>query len=103
MLNRVQARRELRELRIRREMDGGGAGEPKSPTSASVATSVVVQVGESLSNLRLSDDSASVQQRGSQKSRPPPAAAFRVKVRSIIPRQASGLSCRVERHPLRHC
>ncbi|KAG2612787.1 protein IQ-DOMAIN 1-like isoform X1 [Panicum virgatum] len=73
------ARRELRELRIRRETDGGGAGEPKSPTSASVATSVVVQVGESLSNLRLSDDSASVQQRGSQKSRPPPPAAFRVK------------------------
>ena len=55
LLNRVQARRELRELRIRRETDGGGAGEPKSPTSASVATSVVVQVGESLSNLRLSD------------------------------------------------
>ncbi|KAG2607190.1 hypothetical protein PVAP13_4NG183200 [Panicum virgatum] len=78
---RFMARRELQELRNRREMDGG-AGEPKSPTSASVATSVVVQVGELLSNLRLSDDSASVQQRGSQKSRPPPPPpppAFRVK------------------------
>ncbi|PAN23335.1 hypothetical protein GQ55_4G085700 [Panicum hallii var. hallii] len=71
------ARRELQELRMRGEMDGG-ADEPRSPTSASVATSVVVQVGESLSNLRLSEDSASVQQRGSQKSRPPPPA-FRVK------------------------
>jgi hypothetical protein len=75
----MQARRELQELRMRGEMDGG-ADEPRSPTSASVATSVVVQVGESLSNLRLSEDSASVQQRGSQKSRPPPPA-FRVKVR----------------------
>ncbi|CAN6216340.1 unnamed protein product [Urochloa humidicola] len=74
------ARRLLQELmRTRKEMDGG-TDEPRSPTSASVATSVVVQVGESLSNLRLSggDDSASVQQRGSQKSRQPPTA-FRVK------------------------
>ncbi|CAN6220817.1 unnamed protein product [Urochloa humidicola] len=73
------ARRQLQELRTRKEMDGG-ADEPRSPTSASVATSVVVQVGESLSNLRLSggEDSASVQQRGSQKSRQPPTA-FRVK------------------------
>lgn len=73
------ARRELQELRKRKEMDGG-ADEPRSPTSVSVATSVVVQVGESVSNLRLSgEDSASVQQRGSQKSRPPPLPAFRVK------------------------
>lgn len=65
-------------------MDGGSGDEPRSPTSASVATSVVVQVGESLSNLRLSgEDSTSVQQRGSQKSRPPPPA-FRVKVRYIV-------------------
>ncbi|CAN6201139.1 unnamed protein product [Urochloa humidicola] len=72
------ARAALQELRTRKEMDGG-ADEPRSPTSASVATSVVVQVGESLSNLQLSgEDSASVQQRGSQKSRPPPPA-FRVK------------------------
>ena len=103
LLNRVQARRELRELRIRREMDGGGAGEPKSPTSASVATSVVVQVGELLSNLWLSDDSASVQQRGSQKSRPPPPPpAFRVKVRHTA-RYASGSTCRAGRHTYRHC
>ena len=101
-LNRMQARRELQELRNRREMDGG-AGEPKSPTSASVATSVVVQVGESLSNLRLSDDSASVQQRGSQKSRPPPPPpAFRVKVRHTA-RDASGSTCRAGRHTYRHC
>ncbi|CAL5039345.1 unnamed protein product [Urochloa decumbens] len=73
------ARRELQELRTRKEMDGG-ADEPRSPTSASVATSVVVQVGESLSNLHLSgDDSVSVQQRGSQRSRQPPTAAFKVK------------------------
>ncbi|CAL5053716.1 unnamed protein product [Urochloa decumbens] len=73
------ARRQLQELRTRKEMDGS-TDEPRSPTSASVATSVVVQVGESLSNLRLSgEDSASVQQRGSQKSRQPPTAAFRVK------------------------
>lgn len=62
-------------------MDGGAQDqEPRCPTSASAATSVVVQVGESLSNFRLSEDSASVQQRSSnlQRSRLPPA--FRVKV-----------------------
>nr|CAB3468396.1 unnamed protein product [Digitaria exilis] len=71
-------RRQQQELIRKRQEMGGGGDEPRSPTSASVATSVVVQVGESVSNLRLSEDSASVQQRGSQKSRPPPPA-FRVK------------------------
>ena len=42
---------------------------------------MLVQVGEPLSNLRLSEESASVQQqRSSQRSRPPPPPpAFRVK------------------------
>ncbi|TVU08155.1 hypothetical protein EJB05_41544 [Eragrostis curvula] len=70
------ARRQLQELRKCKARDG--ADEPRSPTSASVAASVEVQVGESLSNLRLSEDSALVQQcAASQKSRPPPV--FRVK------------------------
>ncbi|GJN38811.1 hypothetical protein PR202_gb27887 [Eleusine coracana subsp. coracana] len=70
------ARRQLKELKKCKERDS--TDEPRSPTSASVAaTSVEVQVGESLSNLKLSEDSASVQQRTSQKSRPPPV--FRVK------------------------
>jgi hypothetical protein len=64
-------------------MDGAQDQEPtRSPTWASVATSVLVQVGESSSNLRLSEESASVQQqRSSQRSRPPPPPppAFRVK------------------------
>ncbi|OQU76697.1 hypothetical protein SORBI_3010G189900 [Sorghum bicolor] len=81
-------RRQLQEVRTRQERgETGGAHdqEPsRSPTWASVATSVLVQVGESLSNLRLSEESASVQQqqqRSSQRSRPPPAPApaFRVK------------------------
>ncbi|KAL6603838.1 hypothetical protein ACP70R_044199 [Stipagrostis hirtigluma subsp. patula] len=74
------ARRQLQELKNCRERDG--ADEPKSPTSASVAASVEVQVGESLSNLRLSEDSVSVQQRSSQTQRsrpPPPPPVFRVK------------------------
>lgn len=70
------ARKQLKQLRKCQESDR--ADEPRSPTSASVAASVEVHVGESLSNLRLSEDSASVQQRTtSQKSRPPPV--FRVK------------------------
>ncbi|KAL6874171.1 hypothetical protein ACP4OV_014253 [Aristida adscensionis] len=73
----LMARRQLQELKSRKERDG--AEEPKSPTSASVAASVEVQVGESLSNLRLSDDSTSVHQRASQRSRPPPPPVFRVK------------------------
>ncbi|CAD6344153.1 unnamed protein product [Miscanthus lutarioriparius] len=77
------ARRQLQELRTRQEqeMDDGAQQEPsRSPTWASVATSVLVQVGEPLSNLRLSEESASVQQRSSQRSRPPPPPpAFRVK------------------------
>ncbi|WVZ79422.1 hypothetical protein U9M48_027002 [Paspalum notatum var. saurae] len=76
------ARRQAQELRATGKETGDAAGEPRSPTSASVATSVVVQVGESLSNLRLSDDSTSVQQRASQSHRsrpPPPPPAFRVK------------------------
>jgi len=79
----MQARRQLQELRTRQEqeMDDGAQQEPsRSPTWASVATSVLVQVGEPLSNLRLSEESASVQQRSSQRSRPPPPPpAFRVK------------------------
>lgn len=51
--------------------------EPKSPTSASIAASVEVQVGESLSNLRLSEESVSAQHRSSQKSRS--TQVFRVK------------------------
>ncbi|KAJ1259884.1 hypothetical protein BS78_10G190000 [Paspalum vaginatum] len=76
------ARRQVQELRTARKGTADdAAGEPRSPTSASLATSVVVQVGESLSNLRLSEDSASVQQRAShsQRSRPPPPPAFRAK------------------------
>ncbi|XP_062233051.1 protein IQ-DOMAIN 33-like [Phragmites australis] len=74
-LRGFMARRQLQESRKRKERDG--ADEPRSPTSASVAASLEVEVAESLSNLRLSEDSASVQQRASQKSRPPPV--FRVK------------------------
>nr|ACN85309.1 IQ calmodulin-binding motif family protein [Oryza ridleyi] len=74
------ARRQLQELKKSSE-NGGCTDEPRSPTSASVAASVEVQVGESLSNLRLSDDSAaaavSAQHRSSQRSRP---QAFRVKM-----------------------
>ncbi|XP_066372305.1 protein IQ-DOMAIN 33-like [Miscanthus floridulus] len=78
------ARRQLQELRTRQEQEetDGAQQEPtRSPTWASVATSVLVQVGEPLSNLRLSEESASVQQqRSSQRSRPPPPPpAFRVK------------------------
>ncbi|XP_040381289.1 protein IQ-DOMAIN 1 [Oryza brachyantha] len=74
-------RRQLQELKKSSE-NGSCADEPRSPTSASIAASVEVQVGESVSNLRLSDDSAaaaaaaSAQHRGSQRSRP---QAFRVK------------------------
>ncbi|CAD6336315.1 unnamed protein product [Miscanthus lutarioriparius] len=78
------ARRQLQELRTRQEQEetDGSQQEPtRSPTWASVATSVLVQVGEPLSNLRLSEESASVQQqRSNQRSRPPPPPpAFRVK------------------------
>ncbi|KAF0903116.1 hypothetical protein E2562_025707 [Oryza meyeriana var. granulata] len=72
------ARRQLQELKKCSE-NGGCPDEPRSPTSASIAASVEVQVGESLSNLRLSDDSAAAasgQHRSSQRSRP---QAFRVK------------------------
>ncbi|KAM3192761.1 hypothetical protein ACQJBY_069765 [Aegilops geniculata] len=53
---------------------------PKSPASASMAASVEVQVGESLSNLRLSDDGASVsaQHRAGQNQKPRPQV-FRAK------------------------
>ncbi|KAF7097299.1 hypothetical protein CFC21_099133 [Triticum aestivum] len=54
---------------------------PKSPASAStIAASVEVQVGESLSNLRLSDDGASVsaQHRAGQSQKPRPQV-FRAK------------------------
>uniref|UniRef100_A0A0E0LDG5 Uncharacterized protein n=1 Tax=Oryza punctata TaxID=4537 RepID=A0A0E0LDG5_ORYPU len=75
------ARRQLQKLKC--SENGCCTYEPRSPTTASIAASVEVQVGESLSNLRLSDDSAaataaatSAQHRSSQRSRP---QAFRVK------------------------
>jgi len=90
------SRRQLQEARARTrtrtrgrepEPDGAKDQEPSSPTwGPSVATSVLVQVGDessSLGNLRLrlSEESASVQQQRSSSqrssSRPPPA--FRVK------------------------
>ncbi|CAM0910031.1 unnamed protein product [Alopecurus aequalis] len=67
-------RRLLQEMLIR--SSGQEGLEPKSPASASIAASVEVQVGESLSNLRLSDDGGgssptpSAQHRASHKSRP---------------------------------
>ncbi|XP_062229249.1 protein IQ-DOMAIN 33-like isoform X2 [Phragmites australis] len=72
----LTARKQLQELKGCKE-SRGRTDENRSFASASVAASVQVQVGESLSDLRLSEDSASVQQRASQKSRPPPV--FRVK------------------------
>lgn len=77
----LQARRQLQKLKCS-ENGCCTTDEPRSPTTASIAASVEVQVGESLSNLRLSDDSAaaaatSAQHRSSQRSRP---QAFRVKV-----------------------
>ncbi|KAG8075308.1 hypothetical protein GUJ93_ZPchr0006g43232 [Zizania palustris] len=72
------ARRNLLELK-KRCSENGCTDEARSPTSASIAaTSVEVQVGESLSNLRLSDESAaaSAQHRASQRSR---SQAVRVK------------------------
>ncbi|KAL5200491.1 hypothetical protein ABZP36_021694 [Zizania latifolia] len=72
------ARRNLQELK-KRCSENGYTDEARSPTSASIAaTSVEVQVGESLSNLRLSDESAaaSEQHRASQRSR---SQAVRVK------------------------
>lgn len=89
------SRRQLQQARTRTrtrtrggepEPDGAKDQEPSSPTwGPSVATSVLVQVGDessSLGNLRLrlSEESASVQQQRSssqRSSRPPPA--FRVK------------------------
>jgi hypothetical protein len=83
----LQARRRLLQEVLRRSSGQEGcyaAEEPATPASASVAASVEVQVGESLSNLRLSDDggaspSPSAQHRAaSHKSRPP--QVFRAKV-----------------------
>lgn len=54
--------------------------EPKSPASPSMAASVEVQIGESLSNLQLTDDGASVsaQHRAGQNQKPRPQV-FRAK------------------------
>jgi hypothetical protein len=90
----LQARRRLLQEVLRRSsgQDGSYAElEPMTPASASVAASVEVQVGESLSNLRLSDDggaspSPSAQHRAaSHKSRPP--QVFRAKVLHNCPLQ----------------
>lgn len=85
----LQARRRLLQEVLRRssEQEGRYAElEPKSPASASMAASVEVQIGESLSNLRLSDDGGSsptpsAQHRASQKLRP---QVFRAKVPSRV-------------------
>lgn len=82
---RFMARRRLLQEVLRRSSGQEGCYaelEPMTPASASIAASVEVQVGESLSNLRLSDDggaspSPSAQHRASQKSRPP--QVFRAK------------------------
>lgn len=77
----LQARGRLLQEELRRNsgQDCCYGEEPKSPASASMTASVEVQVGESLSNLRLSDDGASVsaQHRAGQKPRP---QVFRAKV-----------------------
>ncbi|KAM0915003.1 hypothetical protein ACQ4PT_011152 [Festuca glaucescens] len=82
---RFMARRRLLQELLRRCSGQEGCyaeEEPATPASASMAASVEVQVGESLSNLRLSDDggaspSPSAQHRASHKSRPP--QVFRAK------------------------
>ncbi|KAK1611400.1 hypothetical protein QYE76_035073 [Lolium multiflorum] len=82
---RFMARRRLLQEVLRRSSGQEGCyaeEEPATPASASIAASVEVQVGESLSNLRLSDDGGasptpSAQHRASQKTRPP--QVFRAK------------------------
>uniref|UniRef100_A0ACD5WT99 Uncharacterized protein n=1 Tax=Avena sativa TaxID=4498 RepID=A0ACD5WT99_AVESA len=84
---RFMARRRLLQEVLRRSSGPDGCSyaeeEPVTPASASLAASVEVQVGESLSNLRLSDDgggaspSPSAQHRASHRSRPP--QVFRAK------------------------